>query len=348
MNIWIDGRAATAERLTGKGQWSRQMITALCRHTPLTVLTSGGNTPPEWTSVSTQAIPGGPLWHLRVRSALLREKPDAYIAPTSFIVPALIGSSIPVFPVIHDLIALQDEPHEKKARWIERLTLNRTLRSAKHIFTISTSTKQDVLQHFPFVSSEKITVIGAGPLEKHPELNVPDGITIFCPATLCPRKNQLRLIEAYAGLPEQLRSTFRLVLTGGRGWQDDAIVEAAKQTNGVEWRGFVSAVDYRQLLSTCTILAWPSLYEGFGLPVLDALQRGIPVLTSNRSSLPEVAGNCAVFVDPESIDSIREGLSSLLTNEDLRKRLRQQGPVQAARFSWEKTAGAMWEVIAHC
>ncbi|TSC99579.1 MAG: group 1 glycosyl transferase, partial [Candidatus Peregrinibacteria bacterium Greene1014_49] len=181
--------------------------------------------------------------------------------------------------------------------------------------------------------------------EQDPTPNIPDGKTILCPGTLCPRKNQLRLLKAYAGLPPNLRNQYRLLLIGGRGWKDAEIIALATTTPGAEWRGYVPEEKYRELLSRCSVLAFPSLYEGFGLPVLDALQRGIPVLTTNRGSLPEVAGSCAVTVDPESVESIQNGLKRILSDSDLRQKLRRNGPSQAKKFSWERTAELLLSVL---
>tara|TARA_Y100000310_G_C20339158_1_gene648961 strand:- start:132 stop:692 length:561 start_codon:yes stop_codon:yes gene_type:complete len=174
-------------------------------------------------------------------------------------------------------------------------------------------------------------------MESSPPQNAPDHKTILCAATLSPRKNQLRLIQAYKSLSSDLRSQYRLQLIGGRGWHDQEIVDLAKATEGVEWHDYVPSDQYNALLSTAHILALPSLYEGFGMQILDALQRGIPVLTSNRGSLKEVTEECAVLVDPESVESISEGLERILTSKALQQDLRTSGPQQAEQFSWKRT-----------
>ena len=347
MQIWIDGRAALGASRTGKGQWVLRTVTALLNNTPLTILTDGSPVPDLWKSgnASIRSFPGGAGWHLAARSAILKSQPDVTIAPSSFIVPALLPRSIRCIPIIHDLIAFQSDPHEWKAKLIERLTLKKALKKAAHVCTISMSTKKDLLARFPFVDPDRISVIFAGPLDEHPAHSIPDGKTILCPGTLCPRKNQLRLIQAYAGLPDVMRNQYRLLLVGGRGWQDAEIVRLAKETPGVEWRGYVPEEEYRTLLSQCTLLAFPSLYEGFGLPVLDALQRGIPVLTSAGGSLPEVTGGYAVTVEPRSVESIRTGLLQILQDAKLRETLRAAGPGQAQQFSWDRTAEYLLQAL---
>jgi alpha-1,3-rhamnosyl/mannosyltransferase len=260
-----------------------------------------------------------------------------FFAPTSFIIPSLVGWSVRTIPLVHDLIAFRGEPHDRKAQFIERLTLGRALRNAGHICVISEATKRDLLARFSFLKQDAISVLFAGPFTSSPPPNHPDGRTILTVGTLCPRKNQLRLIRAFALLPEDVRTRTTLVLAGGRGWHDEEIVQSAAKTPGVEWRGYVSDDEYARLLDTCTVFAFPSLYEGFGMPVLDALQRGIPVLTSRRGSLPEVAENAALYVDPEDDASVAQGLETLLRDESLRNRLRSEGPMQAQKFTWKKT-----------
>lgn len=348
MKIYVDGRAGCCASRTGKGQWVLKTVEALLQTTPLTILTDGSPVPAAWRNAhaSYRILPKGLFWHIAAARTLKREQPNVFIAPSSFIVPALLPKCIRCVPVVHDLIAFQKDPHAWKATLIERLTLPRALKKAVSVLTISEATKRDLLVKFSSIADSAISVVYAGPLDPSPPPSIPDGHTILCPATLCPRKNQRRLIEAYARLPGALRSRFRLLLVGGRGWKDGAIIQCAQSTAGVEWKGYVPEDEYRMLLSKTTVLAFPSLYEGFGLPVLDALQRGIPVLTTDRGSLPEVVGSCAVTVDPLSTESISNGLSVILTDESLRRRLRACGPRQAEQFSWKRTAELLLKSLA--
>lgn len=347
--IAIDVREACRERPTGKGQWTRGFVgELLTREFPLRLYTDA-EPPDAWhgTHVEVSLVPDrGLRWHLRV-AGILRSARDlrAYISPTSTIVPSLVRGAAPCVPVVHDLISFRREPHDRKARFIERLTLGPAVRSAKKVLTASDTTKQDLLAHFPSLDPARVIPIYAGPLRSSVPLSVPDGKTILCVATLCPRKNQLRLIQAYAQLPPDLRSRFRLVLVGARGWHDQEIVRLAQETAGVEWRDYVDDREYERLLSTCTVFALPSLYEGFGMQILDALQRGIPVLTSDRGSLREVTGDAAMMVDPENAVSIMEGLQTLLVDHAQREHLRSVGPIAAAKFSWERTVDMAFRYI---
>lgn len=341
MQLLIDAREACGLTRTGKGQWARGFIRALTKVKDIEItLLVEDHMYTDWAmspTIMVRRFERGLLWHFRVLGAILRrELTGIYVSPTSFLVPFFAAKIIPTAIVVHDMIAFRGEPHDRKAVLIEKLTLGRAVKSAAKIFVISESTGMDLRDRYPHLEAEKIIPIFAGPLTDLPKTRMDDEQTILCVATLCPRKNQLRLIDAYAHLPDDLRKNHRLLLCGSRGWRDSAIVRRAQNTLGVEWKGHVKDEEYARLLSTCHVFALPSLYEGFGMQILDALILGVPVLTSNRGSLKEVAGKAAVIVDPENTDDIVKGLERILTDKALQKKLQHEGPVQAKRFTWER------------
>lgn len=341
MKLLIDAREAYRPNKAGKAQWTAGFLRELrSRDVELTVLADT-----DCTEDGVITFPKGISWHIRATSFAKRQQPDAYVSPTSYIVPHLLSRHVACATVIHDLIAFQDEPHNGKAKWIERLLLARVVRDSKLLFTVSESTKRDLLARFPWVSPSYVTPIFAGPMHKSVEPNAPDNATILCVGTLCPRKNQERLIRAYATLPEHVRNRYVLKLVGSRGWDDAEILRLVRITEGVEWLDYVSDDVYAQLLRTATVFAYPSLYEGFGMQVLDALQRGIPVLTSDRGSLKEVAGSSAVIVNPEDERSIASGLIAILEHADVRSKLASEGPIQAENFSWKRTVDLFLESL---
>lgn len=274
-------------------------------------------------------------WHLRVASLLKRERGniDCYLSPTSFIVPWLVGHRISVVPVVHDLIALRREPHDRKAQWIERLTLPRAMRSAPVICALSESTATSVRSHF--LPRAPIVVVHAGPTVEEHSTWAGTGDHLLCIATLCPRKNQLRLIQAYASLPSSIRGSVRLVLVGGRGWHDAPIIHAAEHTTGVTWMGFQSDATCMELLRTCRAVAWVSEEEGFGLPLLDALRVGAPVLTSDIPINHEIASDAALYANPHDVHSIAQGIEAVLQPSQERQ---HRGYGYARGFSWDATA----------
>ncbi|MBT3292957.1 glycosyltransferase family 4 protein [Candidatus Peregrinibacteria bacterium] len=340
MHFAIDIREACRSKRTGKGQWVYGFVDELLsRDVDITLLS---NTPPPEHFLSRAKnvvlFPSGISWHFRAAHYIRRNRDiNMYISPTSFLVPGLLPQNIHSTCVIHDLIAFRGDPHQLKATLIERLTLRHCLRSSRIVLAVSQSTKNDLLSRYPFLSKESVVVIYAGPFKSSAPLNQPDGKTILCPATLSPRKNQKNLILAYRLLPNDLKEKYKLLLIGASGWHDQDIIDLINETDGVSWLDFVPNDDYERLLNTCDVLALPSLYEGFGMQILDALQRGIPVLTSNRGSLYEVTDKCAVHVHPEIVEDILRGLVDILTKDKIRKKLREDGPEQASNFSWKRT-----------
>ena len=161
--------------------------------------------------------------------------------------------------------------------------------------------------------------------------------------TLEPRKNLQRLIAAHRSLPDELRQAHPLVLVGPKGWEIDEVLR--RHRADVQLLGFVDDDDLAALYSLCTVFAYPSLYEGFGLPVLEALQSGAPVITSRMSSLPEVAGDAARYVDPRAEGEIAAALRELLESPTAREELARGGPERAARFSWDRTAGETLAIL---
>ena len=156
-----------------------------------------------------------------------------------------------------------------------------------------------------------------------------------------PRKNVGRLLEAFVALAPAVRKDVTLVVAGAQGWLNDSIYEQVQKLGlgeSVRFTGYIKEEDLAAVYSLATVFAYPSLWEGFGLPVLEAMACGTPVLTSSVSSLPEVAGDAAVLVQPRDVDAIAEGLGRLLEDDSLRRQLSERGYRRAADFSWERCA----------
>ncbi|MBP9750515.1 MAG: glycosyltransferase family 4 protein [Candidatus Peribacteraceae bacterium] len=348
MRLHVDVREACRPRPAGKGVWTRGLLAELLRRPVDLVLHTDAPLPDDLAQLATVRpvrpeivrSGGGFLWHLQTAWRLKRimRPDDVYLSPTSFIVPALLGRSVPCVPVVHDLIAFRDDEHSGKARAIERLTLGRCLSSAKAVLTISAATRSDLLRRYPTLDPVRVASIFAGPLQASPPPARRDRAIILCIGTLCPRKNQLGLVRAFGRLPEDVRRGWTLVLAGGRGWKDEPILEAVRETPGAEWHEYVPNEKLEELLTHARLLAFPSFYEGFGLPVLDAFQRGLPVLCSNRGSLQELAGGTAFIVEPQDTAALARGLQLLMTDKTLADDLASRGPARASRYSWAKTA----------
>jgi glycosyltransferase involved in cell wall biosynthesis len=353
--LHIDVREACAPRPTGKGAWTLGLVRELLTRDIELTLWTDTPLPADLADaararhVVTHVLPpAGLAWHLRTAATLAwRHAGEIYLSPTSYLVPWLLGTRLRCITVVHDLIAFRGEPHDRRAQGIERLTLPRCVRRAHHLITTSASARADLLRRYPWLAPPRVTAIQAGPRRETVSPARGGSQTIVCLGTLCPRKNQRRLIEAFGRLPTHVRGAWQLILVGGRGWDDAPIVEAAAHTPGVRWLGYASETELEALLEAADLLAYPSLYEGFGLPVLEAFQRGIPVLTSNRGSLRELAGGSAFIVDPDDTAAISRGLQTLITDANLRADFRQRGLQTAATYTWAHTVDRLLTAIGH-
>ncbi len=224
----------------------------------------------------------------------------------------------------------------------------RSVRRADHILANSQATKDDLVTLYG-TSADKITVLLSGvdarfqptddPVVRQ-KYALPDRPYLFSVGTVQPRKNYIRLIQALAALRQQGHD-LDLVIAGGKGWLDDPIhaaIQSLKLGDHVHLIGFADDIDLPALYSAALITAVPSLYEGFGIPVLESMACGTPVVTSTVSSLPEVAGDAALMVDPTNLDALIAALDRLISSETLRHDLTTRGLVRARTFTWERSA----------
>ncbi len=340
MHIALDAREAFSDRRTGKGVWTLKVLEKLCERQDVrvTALSGVSSLPPSLEGRVTHVRLGqGLRWHWQCRTWLNALRPDAYLSTTSYLLPAWLHPKVPVVTVVHDLIAFRPEPHDRKAVFIERVSLASALRNSKRVLCLSQSTADDVHARFSALTTGKTDVVYAGPTLKVPPPTAASR-GILCIATLCPRKNQLGLLAAYEKLPSSLRAEHPLTFIGGRGWHDEPVLEAIRSVPEAAWLGYATDAECAQRLRDCAVFAFPSFYEGFGLPVLDAFAAGVPVLTSQAGSLAEVAGQAAWLVDPADTEAMTRGLEALLSSEALRTELREKGLKQAQKFSWQDTA----------
>lgn len=380
MLIGIDASRALRARRTGTENYSLQLIRGLvrlgddhrfrlyCDHVPPAGLfdhPAVGAAPAAQVEVRT--IPWPRLWtHLRLSAEVLRHPPDVLFVP-SHVLPLLHPRRSVV--TVHDLgYRYFPEAHRRFDRWYLDVSTRFNARTAAHVLADSQATKDDLVRIYG-IDPGRITVVHLGRDEALAPVTDPQrladvqrrlGLTVGDSArpyilyvgTLQPRKNLARLIGAFARvLPELDRHWpgLRLVLAGRQGWLAAGIVQRVAELGlheRVLFPGFVADADLPALLSGAAVFAFPSLHEGFGFPVLEAQACGVPVLTSTTSSLPEVAGDAALLVDPLDEAAIAAGLRRLLSDDDLRRRLIAAGFANIQRFSWARCAQETLRVLA--
>lgn len=278
---------------------------------------------------------------------------DLFFAP-HFLVPA--GRFPRLVVTIHDIIFL-NHPEWFTSGDVAYFgqQFRSTLKRADHFITISAATKTDLIEQG--VAAENITVTPLGvdyrppsPAERQQARNryhLPDRYLLYL-GTLEPRKNLVRLVNAYRRLTEKRADLPPLILAGRRGWIGSGFDATLAATPNVRLTGTFTRADRSVLLAGAEALLFPSLAEGFGLPVLEGMAAGVPVLTSNTSSLPEVAGEAALLVDPYDEEAMAAGIERLLEDNDLRRQLIAAGRVRAKKFTWQHTAVATlkaWEGV---
>jgi glycosyltransferase involved in cell wall biosynthesis len=379
--IAIDAsRMSVAER-TGTERYSYELIAALARvdrWRRYTLYTNGlpAALPPLGPNFALRSIPLPRLWtHARLGPALAAARPDLLFVP-SHVVPLAHPASV---VTIHDLGYLAfPEAHTARRRLELNLTTRWSLRAARRVIAISQATKDDLLRHYG-ADPGRVAVVhhglsqGFGPVEDPAAIvaaRARHGLGapyLLYVGTLQPRKNLERLIEAFAlalqdegpktkeegsdsGSSFDLRlSSLTLAIAGRKGWLSDAIERRARElgiAERVRFLGYLPDADLPALLSGATAFVFPSLYEGFGMPVLEAMACGAPVLTANSSSLPEVAGDAALLVDPRDTHAIAAAIVRLVHDRALRADLRARGLARAATFTWERCANETIHVLA--
>jgi alpha-1,3-rhamnosyl/mannosyltransferase len=287
------------------------------------------------------------LLGMRAPSAVqLVHAPDHYI-------PILRG--VPLVATVMDLIPfIHPEWTSNRLRALKNWLFKRSIVSASHLITISEYSRMDLIRHFN-IPAEKISVTPLGvdavyfspisPEVRHTVLQryalSPDFFLFI--GTLQPRKNLARLLDAHALLPLALRQRHPVVVVGRNGWGVDELLPRLHELTAlgtVRWLDYVPRDDILALLQSARALIFVSLYEGFGLPVLEAFAAGCAVIASNTTSIPEVAGNAALLVDPLNPNGIADAMQQLLVDDTLRTQLREQGRARAQQFTWDACAQA--------
>jgi glycosyltransferase involved in cell wall biosynthesis len=293
------------------------------------------------------------VWEQLVQPFVLRQEKIDLLHSLAFVTPLL--SPCPSVITIYDLgflIFPQGFRHSKRL-YLTLLT-RPSARKARRIITISESTKRDTVRLLG-VSSEKVDIVYCG-VDKafHPfpegevasfrqKHGLPERIILFV-GTIEPRKNVVRLIEAYSRLRD---GQVKLVIGGARGWLYEEVfarVEELDLAGDVLFPGYIPPDELRLWYNAAELFVYPSLYEGFGLPPLEAMACGTPVLTSNVSSLPEVVGEAGLTVDPMDSEGLAEAMNQVLGDGALRQSMRERGLARAGRFSWARAARETVEV----
>lgn len=366
MKIGIDANEANVSRRVGISEYAYQVIQQLYKmreegkndhHYTIFLKSNPIDVLPKQTSWwKYKVVKPSKMWTqigLPMHLFLKERKLDVFFT-TSHYAPRF--SPIPTVVSVMDVSYLRFPETFKKNDLYQLVNWTKySVEAATKVITISESSKNDIIKYYK-VPSIKVNVVYLGlkdlPKSMASSKNLTDfGVTkpfVLFVGTLQPRKNIHRLIEAFSKLPSHLKSSHQLVVIGKKGWLYDEILEAPKKYGILEetvFLDYVSDEDLPQFYKKAEVYVLPSLYEGFGLPVLEAMRYGCPVITSNISSLPEAGGNAALYFDPESVSDIEKTLEKVLTDKKLREKMIEKGTEHYKKFTWEKAAKEVLDTL---
>jgi alpha-1,3-rhamnosyl/mannosyltransferase len=361
LTIGIDARAAV-EVAAGRGRVVRELLRALAAREhdnhryilygrqawPDLVLPRNGTQDERfrWHLIHAR----NPFWHLLAARAGSREC-DVFLSANSYVTTWF--TSVPSVPIVFDLVTFDPamQPNRRSAL-IERISLPPAVRRASAFLAISQATAEALTERFPAAAGRTtvarlgVTPALAADLDPAEAATLPVAGFVLSVGTLEPRKNLPRLVDAYRGLDGDLQRSHPLVVVGAVGWQTGETLEALHSLGeSCVMLGHVSDAALAELYRRCAVFCYPSLGEGFGLPVLEAMAAGAAVLTSNTSSLPEVGGDAVAYVDPYDVQGIRAEIESLLRSPERRSELGERARQRAKLFSWERFAETTLEAL---
>ncbi len=370
LRIGIDARAAV-EVPAGRGRVVRELLRALAEREDEGRQRYVLYARREWRDRSRETLASGehprfgqlderfrwreipardPWWHVRTARAASREC-DVFLSTNSYLTSSLLR--IPSVPIVYDLVPFERglRPNRRSAA-IERLTLGPATRRAAAFVAISAATAQALAARFPATAARTVVApLGVAPTLATPaapaeaERLPPPGF-VLAVGTLEPRKNLPRLVEAYRRLDDELAARHPLVVVGASGWRTGATLRALDSLGErCTTLGHVSDAALAELYRRCALFCYPSLGEGFGLPVLEAMAAGAAVVTSNVSSLPEVGGEAVEYADPRDVDSIAAALTRVLSDAPRRAQLGARARERAHEFTWERFAAQVVETV---
>jgi glycosyltransferase involved in cell wall biosynthesis len=367
MAIYVDVSSAVHAK-AGIGRYAASLAIALAARYPERLAlfyNRGGDTqlPNGLATVPAKSVRAGyKPWRMAVWLGQLARVPFNYLVPgaelfhaTEHLLPPL--HDVPSVLTVHDMIFKLFPEHQKPLNyWYLNATMPLYCRRASAIITVSESSKRDIVAHYGLDPSRVTVIYEAASSEFVPmsqaaidrvrhQYGLPSSFLIHV-GVIEPRKNLTRLVEALQLLRDG-GMRIPLVVAGGKGWLYEGFFRRLEELDvgdSVQLTGYVPSTDLPALYSAATLAVMPSVYEGAGLPVLEAMACGVPVSCSNTSSLPEMGGTGARYFDPYDAQAIAEAIRAVWSDVGLRTEMSQKGLDQAAKFSWERAAEETWAV----
>lgn len=298
------------------------------------------------------------LWYdVKIPAVLKKYKADVFVSCDGF---CSLNTKTPQCLVLHDLAFLHYPSFIRKSHYLyyKRYT-PKFLKTAASVATVSEFSKNDILSHYKNIASSKIDVVyngvsnGFHPASEEAKKRIKEKFTdgkefFLYTGSIHPRKNPESLLKAFSVFKKRQQSGMKLLLNGRLAWKSDPFMEKLKTykyRSDVVMTGYLENPELRDVIGSAYAMVYPSLFEGFGIPVIEAMQCEVPVITSSNSSMQEIAGEAALYCDPSDFNDIAEKMMLIYKDEGLRKKQIILGKERAGQFTWEKSADALWQCI---
>lgn len=294
---------------------------------------------------------------VKVPRMLKKVKADVFFSPDG---QCSLTTRVPQCLTVHDLGFLHHPAsYQKTHQWYYQFYTPKFIRRAKTVITVSDFSRKDILERYA-TPEIKLTVVYNGvkdifqPLDVDAQAAVKDQFTsgdeyFLYAGAIHPRKNLVNLLKAFSIFKRRLHSSFKLVLAGRLAWKNDAfldLLKTYKYKDDVVLTGYVEESELAKLMASAYAFVYPSLFEGFGVPVMEAMKCRVPVLTSKASSMEEITKGAALYFDPQNPAELGEKLMRIYKDEDGRKELIEKGASIAQQYSWKRTADSVWQAIS--
>ncbi|MBP7670984.1 glycosyltransferase family 4 protein [Candidatus Gracilibacteria bacterium] len=282
--------------------------------------------------------------HFEIAKICQQNAIDIFFSPSSYITPSLIKKPTKIVFTVHDLVSfVADEGHNLKAKLIEKLFLRRAIAKATKILTVSKNTQTDLTKLFPQSKDKAEIIYCAADTSFEANSKAKPAEYFLAVGTIQPRKNYINLLKAFE-IFRRKNPNYKLMIIGQNGWRSEhffQLLQESPSRKSIEILGHIDQKKLQQLYQNATALVFPSFYEGFGIPLLEAMNCACPVLCSQTSSIPEVVGDAAVFFNPHQPKEITAAMQKITNNPLLRSQLIEAGLTQSEKFSWGKSAASL-------
>jgi glycosyltransferase involved in cell wall biosynthesis len=295
-------------------------------------------------------------YNYKIPLVLKKYKANVFVSPDGF---CSLRTKIPQCMVVHDLAFLYHPAFMVKshAAFYKKNT-PKFIAKAKTIATVSAFTKNDICKTYN-TSADKIDVVYNGIAENFSPLNFEERELIkekysngkeyfLCTGAIHPRKNLMNLLKAFSVFKRMQKSNMQLLIAGRHAWMYEEFVKSLqsyKYRNDVKLLGYLPQVELAKITASAYTVVYPSFFEGFGVPPIEAMACNVPVVTSNTAAIPEICGDAALFANPASFEDIADKMMQLFKDENKRNELIKKGKIQQQQYSWDKTASLLWNSI---